>query len=67
MKNLSLTYAARRKRYGESTPCEPSRFLAELPKADLNWEGQDVEAATPQQPINKQAHLASMRSMLNNP
>ncbi len=65
MKFLSLTYAAKRSRYGETMPCEPSRFLAELPQEELAWEGQGIESSPEQQQINKQAHLASMRSMLN--
>ncbi|MDX9875827.1 MAG: ATP-dependent DNA helicase Rep, partial [Spongiibacteraceae bacterium] len=36
---LTLTYCSRRKQYGEMQACEPSRFLAELPEDDLEWEG----------------------------
>ncbi|WP_297798214.1 DNA helicase Rep [uncultured Marinobacter sp.] len=44
---LTLTYAAQRKQYGEKIETIPSRFLDELPEADLKWEGLgdlDVEA-----------------------
>ncbi len=33
---LTLSYAKTRQRYGESQACEPSRFLYELPEADLD-------------------------------
>jgi len=35
---LCLTFAAKRMQYGEWQDCQPSRFLAELPKEDLIWE-----------------------------
>jgi ATP-dependent DNA helicase Rep len=40
-RTLTLTFCARRKQYGEFTSCEPSRFLAELPADDVEWEGRD--------------------------
>jgi len=36
---LTLTFAAQRKQYGEKLETIPSRFLDELPEADLLWEG----------------------------
>ena len=65
MKNLTLTFAAKRRRYGETISSEPSRFLAELPQDELSWEGKGVESSAEQQNMNKKAHLASMRSMLD--
>ena len=38
---LTLTYAAKRKQYGEIIDCAPSRFLDELPAEDVEWEGRD--------------------------
>src|SRR5690606_18517452 len=35
---LFLTYARRRKRFGETLECAPSRFLEELPAEALEWE-----------------------------
>lgn len=64
MKNLTLSFAAKRRRYGETIQCEPSRFLEELPKDELLWEGGQSQASPEQQQMNKQAHLAAMRSML---
>ncbi len=40
-RTLTLTFCAKRKQYGEFTSCEPSRFLAELPADDVEWEGRD--------------------------
>ena len=40
---LSLSYAKRRKRFGEIIVNEPSRFLGEMPSADLHWAGRDRE------------------------
>ena len=33
----------RRRRFGEALSCEPSRFLAELPRDLLEWDGADPE------------------------
>ena len=40
---LSLSYAKRKKRFGEIIVNEPSRFLKEMPSADLHWSGRDSE------------------------
>ena len=64
MKNLTLSFAAKRRRYGETIQCEPSRFLEELPQEELIWEGRGNQASPEQQQMTKKAHLASMRSML---
>ncbi|MFY0664288.1 MAG: DNA helicase Rep [Natronospirillum sp.] len=36
---LVLTYAARRRQFGEVVDCVPSRFLEEMPAEDIEWEG----------------------------
>ncbi len=63
-KTLSFSLVRRRKRYGEIVDCEPSRFLAELPAEDLEWQ----EDATSADPLERQehadAHLANLRGML---
>jgi ATP-dependent DNA helicase Rep len=44
---LCMTMATKRRQFGETIDCEPSRFLAELPAEDLTWQGgdaNDVEA-----------------------
>ncbi len=36
-RTLTFSYCTHRKRYGEVSECEPSRFLNELPADDLEW------------------------------
>ncbi len=36
-RTLTFSYCTHRKRYGEVSECEPSRFLNELPEDDLEW------------------------------
>ncbi|MGR9088898.1 MAG: 3'-5' exonuclease, partial [Gammaproteobacteria bacterium] len=36
-RSCTFSYCTHRKRYGEITECEPSRFLNELPADDLEW------------------------------
>ncbi len=36
-KTLTFSYCTHRKRYGEISEAEPSRFLSELPEEDLEW------------------------------
>jgi len=38
-RTLTFSMVSRRRRYGETIDCEPSRFLHELPEEDLDWEG----------------------------
>jgi ATP-dependent DNA helicase Rep len=44
---LAMTMALKRRQFGETINCEPSRFIAELPQDDLQWQGggTDVEGA----------------------
>jgi DNA helicase-2/ATP-dependent DNA helicase PcrA len=37
MKRLYLTWAGERRRYGESSECEPSRFIDEIDQSCLEW------------------------------
>jgi ATP-dependent DNA helicase Rep len=36
---LSMTLANKRRQFGETLNCEPSRFIDELPPDDLHWQG----------------------------
>jgi ATP-dependent DNA helicase Rep len=36
-RSCTFSYCTHRKRYGEISECEPSRFLSELPEDDLEW------------------------------
>ncbi|APX94746.1 DNA helicase Rep [Halomonas sp. 1513] len=64
-RTLTLTLARQRKSYGELMDCTQSRFLDELPEADLAWEGRaDKEDPDKKQARGKDA-LAGIRSLLN--
>lgn len=62
-RNLTFTFAARRRQFGEVIDCLPSRFLDELPKEDLEWEGTDDVPVEQKQARGRNA-LADIRSML---
>jgi ATP-dependent DNA helicase Rep len=36
---LSMTLASKRRQFGETIDCKPSRFIDELPQDDLQWQG----------------------------
>ena len=63
-KTLTFTYAAKRKRGGEMLTREPSRFLAELPGDDLQWQGGNREVDPAQKQERGQGHLANLRGLL---
>jgi ATP-dependent DNA helicase Rep len=63
-KTLTFSMARRRKRYGETTQCDPSRFLAELPADDLQWDGADQPANPQEKQERADAHLANLRGLL---
>lgn len=63
-RSLTLTYCAKRKSFGEMSSCEPSRFLDELPKDDVEWEGRgDNNPAVNQKRADQT--LASLKSMFD--
>ncbi|WP_297526764.1 DNA helicase Rep [Thiohalobacter sp.] len=62
-RTLTLTFARKRKRAGEWSASEPSRFLEELPRDDLTWEGRD-EVSSEERQSRGQAHLANLRGLL---
>jgi ATP-dependent DNA helicase Rep len=60
----TFSYCTHRKRYGDISESEPSRFLAELPEEDLEWTAKnpvDKEA----QKVRGKANLAHLKSMLS--
>ena len=63
-KNLTLSFATRRKRYGETIDCQPSRFIDELPSEDLQWAGEGIEVNKQESQQRGQAHLANLKSLL---
>ena len=61
---LALTYAGKRRQYGEAVSTTHSRFLDELPSDDITWEGRD-EASAEEQKQRGQETLSSLRNMLS--
>ena len=61
---LTMTYAKRRKQFGELIETTPSRFLAELPNEHIHWHGKDE--ADPEMTKQKgQDTLSALHAMLN--
>jgi len=63
-RSLTFTLAKRRKRYGEWQPCEPSRFLKELPEDLLEWQGAGVEVPEETKKQRGRDNLAQLKAML---
>lgn len=63
-RSLTFTLARMRKRYGETTDCEPSRFLAELPQEHLNWEGKQPDEDETQRRKRANLHLNNLKNLL---
>ena len=63
-KNLILSFASKRKRYGDVIDCHPSRFIDELPAEDLQWAGEGIEVDKQERQQRGQAHLANLKSLL---
>ena len=63
-RTLTISYVEKRKKYGEITRCEPSRFLAELPEQEIIWEGRDNNLSKEEKQQRGTAHLASMKALL---
>lgn len=60
-RELTLTLARKRRRYGEMIDCIPSRFIEELPKEVLVCEGLKSDERTPKKAA---AHLDSLKALL---
>lgn len=63
-RSLTLTMARTRKRYGERVVCEPSRFLEELPKDELEWIGGGEGPAQKSTQEKGRSHLDSLKQLL---
>jgi len=63
-RTCTFSYCTHRKRYGEITECEPSRFLNELPADDLEWINK--KQLTPDVIKERgKANLANLKTMLS--
>ncbi|MFK5913994.1 MAG: DNA helicase Rep [Woeseiaceae bacterium] len=65
-KTLTISYASKRKRYGEIINCLPSRFLEELPQEHLQWSGAGIEVPEEEKKARGNASIADLKSMLAN-
>ena len=61
---LTLSWSAKTKRWGAVHTNQPSRFLHELPQADLHWQGRDLVADTEINRETAQSHMAKIKAML---
>ncbi|MBV5310277.1 UvrD-helicase domain-containing protein [Chromatium okenii] len=61
---LTFTFARKRKRYGKWEPSTPSRFLTELPREQLEWDG-DCARSPEQSRTLALSHLRNLREMLS--
>ena len=61
---LTLSFAKRKKRFGEILANEPSRFLKELPTEDLHWSGHDPEQDAAHRKELASSHIARLASLL---
>ena len=62
---LSLSYCERQRRYGSIEQREPSRFLAELPAAELHWEGREPERDADHSRDLARSHIARLTALLD--
>ncbi len=65
-RTLTISFASKRKRYGEIIDCQPSRFLDELPQDLLQWSGAGVDIPEEEKRARGNASLASLKDMLAN-
>ena len=65
-KELIFTLCRERRQFGEQIRCEPSRFLAELPQDDLDWDKGRKRQSEAQRQQSGKANIAALRAMLKN-
>ncbi len=63
-KSLTISWCKKRKRVGEVQMCEPSRFIAELPTADVRHFGNPFNDPEVSKDFGKE-RMANIRAMLN--
>lgn len=61
---LTMTLASKRRQFGETIDCEPSRFLDELPQDDLQWQG-GGENSEEANKARAQETLAGLKSLFS--
>ncbi|MEO5699967.1 MAG: UvrD-helicase domain-containing protein [Casimicrobiaceae bacterium] len=64
-RSLHLSFARKRKRAGEWSECQPSRFLGELAQEDVRWSGAPVHAGdAAAEKATGSERLAKLKAML---
>lgn len=63
-RELTLSYANQRQRFGEQIECQPSRFLDELDEQHIVWEDKIANDPARREEVGA-AHLSAMRALLN--
>ena len=63
--SLTLSYADKRRKYGEDAACSPSRFLQELPQEELQFDGGGEPATSEERVARGRAYLDSLRGLLS--
>ncbi len=64
-RSLQISYCSRRKRGKDWMPCEPSRFLEEMPEGELVYAGGHAEAVATVSRDEGMDKLAKLKAMLN--
>ena len=65
-RSLTMSYAKKRRQYGGTVSCDPSRFLDELPADLLQWDGRPgVEVSPEEKKSNGNATLDNLKALLN--
>ena len=59
---LAMTLANKRRQFGETISCDPSRFIDELPQDDLHWQGGKDESPEANE-ARGQETLAGLKSL----
>jgi ATP-dependent DNA helicase Rep len=62
-KQLTISFAKTRKRYGEAIICDPSRFLEELPEEHIEWANRKVTSDKEMQET-AQSYIANLQDLL---
>ena len=60
--SLTMTMALKRRQFGETIDCETSRFIAELPQDDLQWQGGGSDTAAANEERGQET-LAGLRDL----
>jgi ATP-dependent DNA helicase Rep len=63
-RSLTFSYCTHRKKYGDVTECQPSRFLKELPKEELEWANKNKLSSEVIKERGK-ANLLNLKTMLS--